>query len=200
MRLFSLIAICWFAAVPSRAAEVLSMTVERISERIEVRSQMLINASQPQVFAALSDYTRFAELSSRYKESRFLEPAANGTQRVYTRMEGCVLFYCKSVERYGRLTTRAPTYISAVVIPKLSDFDFGLETWNLSVAVGDDRGVRTQVDYVHDFDPKFWVPPVLGVWAIRLALEKDALKAANRIERLARQQKLITYQSGGADE
>lgn len=163
--------------------------MERAGDRLEVRSQMLINARRPQVFAALSDYSRFAELSSRYRESRFIEPAANGTPRVYTRMEGCVLFYCKSVERYARLTTRAPEYISAVVIPELSDFDYGLETWKLQVVELYGRE-RTQVDYVHDFDPKFWVPPVLGVWAIRRALEKDALKAATRIERLARQQQL----------
>jgi hypothetical protein len=179
--LAGLLCIC---ALPGRAAEVVSLDVQRSGGRLQVRSEMLIDAPQPLVFAALSDYERFAELSSRYRESRFAEPAADGTPRVYTRMEGCVLFYCQSISRHARLYTDSPHTIRAEVEPEQSDFDYGLENWQLAT-VATPAGQRTQVLYTHEFDPRFWVPPVLGVWAIKRALEKDALKAATRIERLA---------------
>lgn len=171
-------------AAPGRAADVVSLDVQRSGGRLQVRSEMLIDAPQALVFRALSDYERFAELSARYRESRFAEPAADGTPRVYTRMEGCVLFYCKSVARYARLYTRSPEMIRAEVEPELSDFDYGLENWLLTTVTAD-AGERTRVVYTHEFDPRFWVPPLLGVWAIKRSLKKDALKAATRIERLA---------------
>jgi uncharacterized protein YndB with AHSA1/START domain len=171
------------AAAP-QAAEVVSLDVQRSGARLQVRSTMLIDAPQALVFRALSDYERFAELSARYRESRFAEPAADGTPRVYTRMEGCILFYCKSVARTARLYTDSPQTIRAEVEPEQSDFDYGLEIWLLTT-VTTPAGDRTQVVYTHEFDPRFWVPPVLGVWAIKRSLTQDALKAATRIERLA---------------
>lgn len=178
--LAALMAVCG----PAVGAEVVSLQVERTGPRLEVHSEMLIDAPQAWVFSALTNYERFAELSSRYRESRFEAPGADGTARVYTRMEGCVLFYCKTIERYSRLETEPEHAIRAVVEPERSDFEYGLETWALST-VTTSEGPRTRVYYEHRFDPRFWVPPVLGVWAMRRALEKDALKAATRIERLA---------------
>ena len=167
----------------SFAAEVRSLTVERDGDKIRVRSDIVLAAPQASVFGALSDYERFAELSSRYEESRFVEPASDGTQRVYTRVEGCVLFFCRTVERYARLETEPPRLITATVEAERSDFEFGYETWEMETVTG-----GTRVLYTHDFDPDFWVPPVIGVWVIRRALNSDSLKAAERIEALAREQ------------
>jgi hypothetical protein len=146
---------------------------------------MLIAAPVPLVFAALTDYDNFAALSNRYTESRFVEPAADGTTRIYTRLEGCVWFFCRSVARYARLETTPPTRIVATVEPEVSDVTYGLEVWELSAVDG-----QTRVLYSHDMDPDFWVPPVLGVWAIRRSLANDADRAARRIEQFALEQEV----------
>lgn len=129
---------------------------------------------------ALSDYDRFHELSTRYEESRFIAPAADGTPRVYSKLRGCVWFFCRTVERYARLTLTPDTRITATVEPDDSDMDYGLETWEL-----ESLGMRTRVLYRHEAKPKFWIPPVIGVWGIKRVLNKDAVRSAEAIEQLA---------------
>ena len=64
--------------------------------------------------------------------------------------------------------------------PERSDFEYGLETWRLM-----DSGQGTRVRYTHELKTRFWVPPLIGVWAIRRELKADALKAGQRIEQMA---------------
>lgn len=176
---------CLFSLVSAvaMAAEIEFLNVDRDGKQLKVDSVMLINAPRPLVFAALSDYASFSELSDRYKQSRFIEPAADGTPRIYTEVEGCVWFFCRTVERYARLELTPDENIIATVEPENSDFKSGREQWLLEEVPG-----GTRVTYTHTMQPDFWIPPLLGVWAIRRALESDAMSAANRIEALALQQ------------
>jgi hypothetical protein len=81
------------------------------------------------------------------------------------------------------------------VEPEQSDFKAGREQWLL-----EDDPVGTRVSYTHTMQPDFWIPPLLGVWGIRRALEADALSAANRIEALALRQKQGAQNSRVAPE
>jgi hypothetical protein len=167
-------------ATTSIAAEIQSLEVEREDGRIYIRASLILDAPVPLVFQALSDYEHFAELSTRFKESRFLEPAANGDPRIYTQVEGCVWFFCRTVNRYAQLELIPYTRITATVEPDESDVSYGVESWEL-VTERD----ATRIIYAHEMEPKFWVPPVVGLWAIRRALNKDALESAKHIEALA---------------
>jgi hypothetical protein len=127
------------------------------------------------------------EFSTRHKESRFIEPADDGTPRIYTKVRGCVWFFCRTVERYARLSLQPETLITATVEPEYSDMDYGVETWELEAL-----GAQTRVLYHHEADPKFWVPPIIGIWAMRRVMNKDALSAAQGIEKMAREGTLAT--------
>jgi hypothetical protein len=176
-----LLALWALAAGTVAAAEIEQLTVERNAGRIEVASVMLIEAPQRLVFGALADYEHFAELSSRYKQSRFIEPAADGTPRIYTELEGCVWFFCRTIRRNSRLELFPDERIVATVEPEGSDLAYGREEWLLAATAGP----ATRVTYTHAMEPDFWIPPLIGIWAMRKALESDALKAAGRIEDVA---------------
>ncbi len=132
------------------------------------------------MFRALADYDRIHELSKRYVESRFIEPAADGTPRIYTKVRGCVWFFCRTVERYARLSLQPETTITATVEPEDSDMGYGVELWELEAL-----GPQTRILYRHEAEPKFWVPPLIGGWAIRRVLSKDAPGFAKAIEQSA---------------
>jgi hypothetical protein len=165
------------------AADIESLTVERDGKTLQVDSILLIDAPRELVYAVLVDYDAFAELSSRYKQSRFVEPATDGALRIFTQVEGCVWFFCRSVERYSRLELTSYTKIIAIVEPEHSDFESGQEEWLL-----EDAAAGTRITYTHAMQPKFWIPPMVGVWAIRRTLTKDALSAAQKIEEYALRQ------------
>jgi len=162
------------------AAEIELLNAERHGKVLQIDSVLVIHAPRALVFAALSDYDNFSKLSDRYKQSRFIEPAEDGTRRIYTEVEGCVWFFCRTVERYARLELMPDEKIIATVEPEQSDLVSGREQWLLEDVSG-----GTRVSYTHTMQPDFWIPPLLGVWAIRKALENDALSAAKRIEALA---------------
>jgi len=168
------------------AADLRVLDVQRNEGRINVESELYIAAPPAQVFAALSDYDNLASLSSRFLESRS-RIDSDGTMRVYTLIEGCVWFFCRTVERYARLETEPPVSITATAIPESSDFLYGVEHWQLTP-----EGGGTVVAYTHELEPRFWVPPLIGVWAIRRALAKDAITAAMRIEQLAQKTRVST--------
>ena len=74
-----------------------------------------------------------------------------------------------------------PDYLRATADPELSDVLYGREEWWLSdVSAGDTKATRIVYDHEVQFD--FWVPPVIGPWAIKRALRSDAMKAAERLE------------------
>ena len=93
------------------------------------------------------------------------------------------MFFCRAVERYSRLELMPDEKIVATVEPEQSNLVSGREQWVL-----EEVSAGTRVTYTHTMQPDFWIPPLLGVWAIRKALENDALSAAKRIEALALEQ------------
>ncbi len=179
-----LLGVSYLTSAALSAAEIQSLEVAKKGARVQIDSQMLIAAPRAQVFAALADYERFSELSDRYLESRFIPEDFDGTPRIYTLVEGCVMFFCRTIKRFARLELTPDTLIVALVDAQLSDLEFGHERWELS-----DVPTGTQVIYRHELEPDFWVPPFIGVWAIKRILSADALRAATRIERMARQKR-----------
>lgn len=168
-------------ALAAPAAELESLEVSRVGSQLHVHSVIFMAAPRELVFTALTDYGSYTELTSRYRESRFIEPAADGTPRIYTLVEGCVLFFCRSLRRYARLETENDERIVARAEPEHSDVHYGLEVWQLERV-----GENTRVIYSHEMEPRFWVPPAIGVWLIRRELERSALSAAYKIESRAR--------------
>jgi hypothetical protein len=162
------------------AAELRRLEVQKNGPTIAVEAELVIEAPTPQVFDALADYNEFADLSSAYLESRYLEPDVDGTPRIYTKIRGCILFFCRTIARVARLDTVPYQQITATAEPALSDVDYGVEKWVLH-----QHEAGTVLIYTHVVEPDFWVPPVLGPWALRRSLRSDALSAAEHIESLA---------------
>ena len=162
------------------AAELRRLEVKKNGARLEVEAEIFIEAPVLRVFDALADYSEFADLSSAYVESRYLESDVDGTPRIYTKVRGCVLFFCRTITRVAKLNTVPYRQITATVEPALSDFDYGVEQWEMH-----QHEAGTMLIYTHVMQPGFWVPPILGAWVLRRLLRGDALSAAEHIELLA---------------
>ena len=162
----------------SAAVRQLEVEVERGCYR--VFSVTYIDAAPEAVFALLADYDGFERISSIYKDSRFLEPDSQGHAIVYTRMEACLLFFCKSMSRVEVLETREPSFIRATVLPEHSDAYYGRSEWTIEA-----EGTGTVVVYRSTVEPSFKLPPLLGPWALQRSLRTHSAAAAQRIEEIA---------------
>ena len=172
-------ALAWLSS-PALAAELMDVKVERVEGRYELRSETLFDADQDALYRVLTDYDQFEKFTSAFTVSKNLDPDEQGRPRFYNEMEGCVLFFCVTFERYGHLELTPMEHIRAVVDPEKSDFEYSEEQWTLSP-----EGDRTLMVYEFAMEPSFWVPPVVGPFYIRRALRAGAIRAVDRIEALA---------------
>ena len=71
-------------------------------------------------------------------------------------------------------------FIRSTAEPELSDFSFSQEEWRFKP-----EGRGTLVAFDFEFEPKFWVPPLIGPYILQRKLENDSAGAIDRIEAIA---------------
>ncbi len=150
-------------------------------ERYHLFSETYLDVSRAALYEVLTDFEQFEKFTSAIVEARNTEPDENGQPGFYTRMEGCVLLFCKSLIRNGYLILIPGLEIIAISIPEESDFKYSRERWQLI-----DFGNGTIMIYDFEMEPAFWVPPVIGPYVIQRALRSGAERAVDRIEKLAK--------------
>jgi hypothetical protein len=166
------------AAAPTATLE--SIDVDHKDKIYRLHAETLLDASPEAIAAVLLDYERFGRISSVYKEYGYLDPLPDGTPVVFTRMEGCLLFYCKSMTRVERLEAASSAHIRTVTLPDRSDFKHSISEWML---VPEEAGTR--MIYTLEMEPDFFVPPLIGPPILKRTLKRGGGDAIDRIERLA---------------
>lgn len=164
-------------AVPLDAAELRSVTLEKRDGIYYATSEVWLNAPRAEVFEVLSDWDISTRFSSLIIDSRNVDLPDDERPGFYMQNKGCVLFFCQTVEREGHVELRDSYLIRAVADAQKSDFEISDETWTLA---DDDSG--TQILYEMRMKPKFWIPPLIGPYAIKRKIRKDGLEALQRIE------------------
>ncbi len=164
------------------AAELLEISVKRDGNRYVVHSVILYDASRASLMHILLDYENFQQVSSVFKESRYLEPAADGKLRAYTRLEGCVLFFCQSIERIDQLAVAEDDTIVALAEPEPDDFRYSRSQWQFRTTPAGE-----EITYDLEMEPGFWVPPLIGPYILKRRLTSGAVDAMDRVERIAQQ-------------
>jgi hypothetical protein len=172
------------AGALAAAATIEDLDVSKHRGRYELEAFARLDATPESIYAVLTDFddNAYSRISRAYKESRYLPPASDGTPLVYTRMEGCMLWHCMTLERTERLETREPEYIKSTALPEHSNFKHATSEWVL-----EPDGDGTLMTYKLELEPDFFVPPVIGPWYLKRTLSQGGLRAVTRIERLARQ-------------
>jgi hypothetical protein len=165
------------------SATVKKVEVTRDHGRYQVVADTHLDAPPSAIYAVLTDFDhdRYQQISDIYKESTYLPPDTDGTPLVYTRVEGCLLLFCRSMRRVERLEGVRPRFIRATALPERSDFKYSLAEWTL-----EPEGSGTRVRYRMEMEPAFWLPPFVGPWFLRRTLLHGAPTAVDRIEQLAR--------------
>jgi len=170
------------AAALAATIDGLDVTKQRGLYSLEANAKL--DATPESIYAVLTDFdgNAYSRISRAYKESRYLDPADDGTPIVYTRMEGCLLWHCMTLERTERLETQAPRWIKSTALPESSNFKHAISEWVL-----EPDGDGTMMSYKVELEPDFFVPPVIGPWYLKRTLSQGGLRAVTRIERLARE-------------
>lgn len=159
------------------AAELRSVTLDKRDGIYYATSEVWLDAPRADVFEVLSNWDISTQFSSLIIDSRNIAPDSAGRPGFYMRNKGCVLFFCQTVERAGFVELESQQLIHAVADEDESDFEISDERWVLN-----DQDNGTQILYELKMKPKFWIPPVIGPYAIKRKIRNDGLEALERIE------------------
>lgn len=177
--LLSVLLLCGAA----QAADLREVVMDKEDGVYLLRSTVWFDAGQQSLFAVFLNYDLAEKYSGFVIESRNLDPSDDGRRRFYIRNQGCVWFFCKSFERTGVIEQQPFAKIVSTADATQSDFESSVETWTL-----EEEGDGTLVVYTFEFEPKFWIPPLIGPYVLQRKLERDSLQALTRIESIAREQ------------
>lgn len=175
----ALVALILFA-VPANAAELRNIKVDHEKGVYTMRSVVWFDAPIDKMYKVFRNWDYSKNFSSAIVEARDVEPDELGRPQYYSRMKGCVLFFCKEFVRQGHAEVVPNEVLRATADPERSDFEFVNEVWTFTEEEG-----GTVVVYDLKMDPKFWIPPAIGPYFIKRKLKDDGGQAIDRIEALA---------------
>ena len=115
------------------AANLRSVEVSKASGRFHLVADTHLAAPPAAIREVLLDFDHdgYQRISEIYKESGYLPPDDDGTPIVYTRVEGCLLFFCRSLRRVERLEVSSANLIRTAALPERSDFKYAVSEWHL---------------------------------------------------------------------
>lgn len=146
-----------------------------------VRMAALLHAPAQSVYEVLTDYRHIYRLNPAITQSAILPSPHDGTVRVKTRMEGCIYFFCRDIDRVEEVREVDDGHLRAVIIPEYSDFTAGSADWRIQPHGNDSRIV-----YEAQVTPAFFIPPVIGSYFIKHAFGEAVLTSFERLECVAR--------------
>jgi len=138
-----------------------------------------LDASATDVWRALTDYSNYVRLSPSIHRVQHMGRGENGTERVQTWSEACVFGFCKEIRQVQELREQSFGELRAHILPG-KDIASGKATWSLKA-----EGMSSRLRFEAEMTPAFWVPPVVGPWAIRRALTEELTVSLHNLERMA---------------
>lgn len=171
------------AAGPACAADLRSVEIDREKGVYRMHSVVWFDADIVTVYGVFLDWDLSEQFSSVVVEARNTGSDATGDRGFYTRNRACVLFFCKSVERHGKVEHEPHRFIRAKADPEVSDFHLSNEEW-----LFEEEGEGTLITYTLEMRPKFWIPPVVGPYVLKRKMKSDGTAALDRIEAIAQAQ------------
>ena len=164
-------------------AQIDSISVEHRDRGFNIVVNALVDAPSERVYAMLSDYARLGKLNPVITAlSVDTTPTGRG-ERVRSVIEACIWFFCRKIVQVEDVMEPDPNTIVAHIVPGAGDFESGSCFWRVTR-----EGPRTRLHYEATRVAAFWIPPLIGPWAIKRTMREQFESSVVALERLANQQ------------
>lgn len=155
--------------------------VQQIGRHYGVKVDAWVAAPVATLHTILTDYEHLGRLNDSILRSEVLSTLAPTLHRVYIFAEICVSVFCRTLEQTQGVRQRADGDIVAAIVPDSGDFRWGFARWHFEPA---ENGTRMRFE--SQFEPAFYVPPLIGPMLIKHALRRETLETVEKLEALAK--------------
>ena len=111
-----------------------------------------------------------------------IAPTGRGGPRVRTVIESCVLFFCRQLVQVEDVTEPDANTIVTTIVPGAGDFKSGSTVWRLTA---EGPCTHTRLHYEATRVANFWIPPLIGPWAVKSKMREQLEYSILAVERLA---------------
>ena len=161
------------------AYEIREVQVSHLRGRYDITFDVRLAADPAAVRRLLTDYPRLNRLSSTVVESRVLSRTPERV-RIALTLRACILWMCRNISEVEDVRSNADGSIEGKAVPAQSDFHELNERWRILP-----DGDATRVRYEASMKPKFFVPPLIGPWLMKIKMRDELRASAQRLEALA---------------
>jgi hypothetical protein len=165
------------AVGPAAAVEIETVAVQKRGKNFRLQAASVVAAPPDFIFDVLMDFDHFHKLVAGMVVTSYLPPEADGTIVGYTLVNSCAWIFCKRFEKVERMWPVPRRGLVTQAIPARSDFELYLTRWRLEEVPG-----GTRLHFEAKMRPDFWVPPLLGAWAVKRKLYWTALEMGQVVE------------------
>jgi uncharacterized protein with PQ loop repeat len=180
---FSFLLLVWlsFSSYAVKASEILFVEVQEVNGTYQVILESLLNAPNDLIFKQFIAYDRLPSINASIREATVIGNYQDLIHRIRVVTELCVLIFCKSVTHVQDMEQKDRNEVIATIIPEMSDFSSGKAQWSFKK----DQVSKTRLTFSGQFTPSFWVPPLIGTWALKRMLKSEVIETSNGLERMA---------------
>jgi len=164
------------------AAQIDAITVTQRDDGFSIVFDAVVDAPARQVYAVLSDYARLGKLNPVITAVSVESAPAGRGERVRSVIKSCVWFFCRQIVQVEDVVEPDADTIVAQIVPGAGDFASGSCFWRVS-----GEGLRTRLHYEAVRVSAFWIPPLIGPWAIRRTVREQFESSIAALERIASQ-------------
>jgi hypothetical protein len=144
----------------------------------------VIDAPASRVHKVLVDFANIGKINPDITDvSVGVAPTGRGEPRVRSVIESCVLFFCRHLVQVEDVTEPDPNTIVTTIVPGAGDFRSGSTLWRLTA---EGPCTRTRLHYEATRVAGFWIPPLIGPWAVKSKMREQLEYSILAVERLAK--------------
>lgn len=162
------------------AGEVVNVSVKHFEKRYVIEIDARFNATAERLRELLTDFPNLNRINDSIQSSEVLEINSPQHHCVRTEAKVCVAMLCKTIVQVQDVSVLPDGNLLATIRATRSDFSYGVAHWYFWK-----ENAMTRMRFRSEIEPSFWVPPLIGPWLIRRALQDEALKSVANLERLA---------------
>ena len=168
--------------IPATAAEIIDSNINLKNGIIDYQFNASVNATPNAVFNVLSNHKYLPQLNKHIKSSA-QESRGTKTIRIF-KLEKCILNFCFDLNFEEEIRFLAKS-MSLVIIADGSSFHSGKSKW-VTKKISENQ---TRLSIIGQLKPKFWIPPVIGVYFLDKVFNEQTNETMANLERLAQQKR-----------
>jgi hypothetical protein len=165
----------------AHASQLVRLEVDQHANSYTVYVVMELDAPAEKVRALLTDYSHLDRLNASITASKIIDAKGDGTVRVLTRFENCIVFFCMNVQRVEDITEDAQGRILVAMVPDASSFRSGQASWEVTSI-----GSGSLVIHRATLEPDFWLPPWIGTAILKATMRREIMASFENLECLTR--------------